>query len=71
MGREIISGIGFHWRQGKLIKVKSFKNEDTLIAPDGDRMLNNIYSEDELPDFRLGARPRVPRRATTTPSQDE
>ena len=26
-------------------------------------MLNDVYSEDELPDFRLGARPRVPRRA--------
>ena len=27
-------------------------------------MLNDVYSEDELPDFRLGARPRVPRKAT-------
>ena len=26
-------------------------------------MLNDVYSEDELPDFRLGARPRVPRKA--------
>ena len=25
-------------------------------------MLNDVYSEDELPDFRLGARPRVPHR---------
>ena len=29
-------------------------------------MLNDVYSEDELPDFRLGARPRVPRRAAAT-----
>ena len=26
-------------------------------------MLNGVYSENELPDFRLGARSRVPRRA--------
>ena len=25
--------------------------------------MNDVYFEDELPDFRLGARPRVPRRA--------
>ena len=34
-------------------------------------MLNDVYSEDELPDFRLGARPRASRRATAAPSQDE
>ena len=61
MGREIISGIGFHWRQGKWIKVASSKNEDTLVAPDDNCMLNDVYSEDELPDFRLGARPCAPR----------
>lgn len=26
-------------------------------------MLNDIYFEEELPNFRLGARPRTPRRA--------
>ena len=71
MGREIISGIGFHWRQGKWIKVNSSKNEDTLIVLDDNRMLIDVYSEDELPDFRLGARPRAPRRAATTPSHDK
>ena len=28
-------------------------------------MLNDVYSEDELLDFRLGARPRVHRRAAS------
>ena len=36
-------------------------------------MLNDVYSEDELPDFRLGARPRAPRRAAiaAASSQDD
>ena len=68
LGREIISGIGFYLRQGKWIKVTSSKNEDTLGAPDDNRMLNDVYSEDELPDFRLGARPRAPRHAAAAAS---
>ena len=71
MGREIISGIGFHWRQGKWIKVTSSKNEDTLVALDDNRMLNDVYSEDEFPDFRLGARPRAPHRAVASSQDDE
>ena len=63
LGREIISTIGFFKKRGKWEKTTSSKNEDTLLAPEDDRMLNDIYSKDELPDFRLGARPRVPRRA--------
>ena len=51
MGREIISRIGFHWRQGKCIKIKSSKNKDTLVAPDDNRTLNDVYSDDKLPDF--------------------
>ena len=31
-------------------------------------MLNDVYSEEELPDFRLGTRPRAPRRAAATPA---
>ena len=61
LGREIISAIGFFKKRGKWEKTTSSKNEATLIAPEDDRMLNDVYSEDELPDFRLGARPRVPR----------
>ena len=34
-----------------------------MVAPDDNHMLNDVYSEDELPDFRLGARPCAPRRA--------
>ena len=64
--REIISGIGFHLKQGKWVKVTSSKNEGTLVALDDSRMLNVVYSEDELPDFRLGSRPRAPSRAAAT-----
>ncbi|KAH9668399.1 hypothetical protein KPL70_021401 [Citrus sinensis] len=69
LGREIISTIGFFKKRGKWEKTTSSKNEDTLLAPEDDRMLNDVCSEDELPDFRLGARPRVPRRAAA--SQDD
>ena len=68
MGREIISGIGFLLKQGQWVKVSSSKNADTLVAPDDNRMLNDVYSEEELPDFRLGTRPRAPRRAAATPA---
>ncbi|KAH9697228.1 hypothetical protein KPL71_023524 [Citrus sinensis] len=61
--QESISAIGFFKKRGKWEKTTSSKNEDTLLAPEDDRMLNDVYSEDELPDFHLGARPRVPRRA--------
>ncbi|KAH9698155.1 hypothetical protein KPL71_023904 [Citrus sinensis] len=63
LGRDIISAIGFFKKCGQWEKTTSSKNEDTLLAPEDDRMLNDVYSEDELPDFCLGARPRVPRRA--------
>ena len=72
LGREIISAIGFFKKRGKWEKTTSFKNEDTLLAPEDDRMLNDVYSEEELPDFCLGTRPRVPHRAAaTTSSQDD
>jgi len=62
LGRDIISAIGFFKKRGKWEKTTSSKNEATLIAPEDDRMLNDVYSEDELPDFRLGARSRIPRQ---------
>ncbi|KAH9744418.1 Integrase catalytic domain-containing protein [Citrus sinensis] len=67
LGREIISTIGFFKKRGKWEKTTSSKNGDTLLTLDDDRMLNDVYSEDELPDFCLGARPRVPRRAAAAP----
>ena len=67
LGREIIYAIGFFKKRGKWVKTQSSKNEDTLVAPEDDRMLNDVYSEDELPDFCLGARPRAPRRVAAAP----
>ena len=65
LGREIISAIRFFKKCGKWEKTTSFKNEDTLLALENDRMLNDVYSEDEFSDFCLEARPCVPHRATT------
>lgn len=33
-----------------------------MVAPEDDRFLNDVYLEDQLPAFRLKARPRAPRR---------
>lgn len=48
-----------------------FYDEDTLVASKDNQMLNDIYFEDELLDFRLGTRPRAPCWATSAQSQDE
>ncbi|KAH9680417.1 hypothetical protein KPL71_026545 [Citrus sinensis] len=74
LGRAIMSAIRFFKKRGKWEKTTSSKNEDTLIAPEDNRMLNDVYSEDELPDFCLGARPCAPRRAAASAvasSQDD
>ena len=47
LGREIISAIKFFKKHVKWVKTQSSKNEDTLVAPEDDRMLNDIYSEDD------------------------
>lgn len=52
LGSEIILGIGFHRSNGEWVKVTSSKNEDTLLAPEDDCILNDIYSANQLPDFR-------------------
>ena len=41
------------------MKTLSSNNADTLVAPDDNRMLNDIYSEDELliSDFELDLMP--------------
>lgn len=60
LGGEISLRIGFHWRNGEWLKITPSKNEDTILTLDDDRLFNDIYSTNRLPDFRLGARPRVP-----------
>lgn len=60
LGRDYF-WIGFYRRLGEQVKPSS-RNEDTLVAPEDDRFLNDVYLEDQLPAFRLKARPRAPRR---------
>ena len=55
IGLEAMTSIGFSRKNGKWIKTSISKNRDTLVAPEDDRMLNDIYPPDQLPDFRLGA----------------
>ena len=63
-----MSSIGFSRRNGKWIKTSTSKYRDTLIAPEDDRMLNDVYSPDQLSDFRLGAHPPPPcRRSVPQP----
>ena len=66
LGRAIMSAIRFFKKRGKWVKTTSSKNEDTLFAPEDDRMLNDVYSKDQLPNFRLRARLRAPRRAAAS-----
>lgn len=54
---EAMFSIGFSRRNGKWIKTDTSKNWDTLIAPEDDRMLNDVYSPDQLPYFRLRDHP--------------
>ena len=66
-----MTSIGFSRKNGQWIKTKNSKNRDTLIAPEDDRMLNDVYSLDQLPDFRLGAHHPPPcRRSVPQPSAD-
>lgn len=57
LGKEIISGISFHSRHGECVKTPPSRNKDTLAAREDDRVFNDVYPEDQLPDLRLGARP--------------
>lgn len=45
---------------GDWIKTSTSKNQDTFVAPKDNRMINYVYPSDQLPDFRLGARPPLP-----------
>ena len=53
IGPEAMTSIRFFRRNGKRIKTSTSKNRDTLIAPEDDRMLNDVYPPDQLSDFRL------------------
>lgn len=48
------------------MKTTSSKNEDTLVVLKDDSMFNDIYFAYQLPNLILGARLRVPCRATAT-----
>ena len=61
IGPEAMTSIGFSRMNGEWIKTKNSKNQDTLIAPEDDRMLNDVYPPDKLLDFRLGAHHHPPR----------
>ena len=71
IGPEAMTSIGFTRKNGEWIKTNNSKNRDTLIAPEDDRMLNDVYPPNKLPDFRLGAHPHPPhRRFVPWPSAD-
>lgn len=41
-----ITGIWFYRRNGKWVKMTTSKTRGTLVAPEDDRMLNDIYPAD-------------------------
>ena len=45
---EIILGISFHRCNGEWVNITSSKNEDTLLGPEVDRLLNDIYSTNQF-----------------------
>ncbi|KAH9725564.1 hypothetical protein KPL70_007924 [Citrus sinensis] len=58
-------------RRFEWIKTSTSKNRDTLIAPEDDHMLNDVYRPDQLPNFRLGPHPPPPhRRSIPQPPAD-
>lgn len=66
LGGETISTIGFHKRNEEWVKTTSIKNQDTLVAPEDDRVLNDVYSANQLLDFWLGARAQDPKLHVAT-----
>lgn len=62
IGQEAMMSIDFSRKNKEWIKVSTFKNRDTRVAPKDDCMLNDIYPPNQLLDFRLGARPPPSRR---------
>ena len=71
IGPEAMTSIGFSRRNGKWIETATSKNRDTLITLEDNRVLNDVYSPDQLLDFRLGADPPpLCRRYVPQPSAD-
>lgn len=60
----------FHRRDGEWVKTTLSKNQDTLVTPEDDQVLNEVYPADQLPDFKLGARPQVPRWAAAASANE-
>ena len=60
IGPEAMTSIGFSRKNGERLKTSISKNQDTLVASEDDQMLNNVYSPDQLLDFRLRAYPPPP-----------
>lgn len=58
---EAIIEISFHRRNGEWVKMTLSKKYDTLVALEDDRVHNDVYPTDQLPNFILRARPQVPR----------
>lgn len=66
-----MTSIGFSWKNGRWVKASTSKNQDTLVAPKDNRILNDVYPLDQLPDFRLGVTPPPPHRGfVSQPSVD-
>ena len=57
---KVIIALGFHRRNKEWAKTTSIKTQDTLVAPKCDKVLNDVYSIDQLPDSRLGASSQKP-----------
>lgn len=51
--RKAIMAICFHLRNGQWVKKTLSENQNTLVALEDDRVLNDIYPTNQLPDFRL------------------
>lgn len=50
---EAIIGIVFYRKNEKWAKITLSENQNTLVAPGDDRVLNDVYPADQLPDFKL------------------
>ena len=57
IGKEGVTCIRFSQKNREWIKTFTSKNQDTLVAPKDDCMLNDVYPPNQLLDFRVGARP--------------